>query len=427
MSGGKSPVLRIGTRGSPLALWQAHAVQAALAEALNVAPAEVAVEVIRTTGDQIQDRALSEAGGKGLFTKELEEALLDGRVDLAVHSAKDVATYLPEGLHLAGYLPRADVRDALILKSGAGLADLPAGARVGTASLRREAQLRRLRPDLKVELLRGNVHTRLARVRDGDFDGTLLALAGLTRLGLADVASAVLATSEFLPAVGQGAVAIECRVHDPATNAAIAAIACRDTGIALAAERARLMDEAAAGGMLAVLGLDEALVAGIAAAHGLAVAIRNAPRHVVLAGPAAGIAPAATVLEAAGASRLVHLAVRTPSHTPLLASAAEGFRQHLAGLPDKRLPFPVFSAIDGTPARTASGAVEALARQICTPLDWAACLEAVAELQPDAVLEIGPGNALAKLFGESAPAIPVRASDDFRSIDGIVRWLDSCA
>lgn len=240
MSGGNPPVLRIGTRGSPLALWQAHAVQAALAEALKVEPAQVAIEVIRTTGDQIQDRALSEAGGKGLFTKELEEALLDGRVDLAVHSAKDVATYLPEGLHLAGYLPRADVRDALILKSGAGLADLPAGARVGTASLRREAQLRRLRPDLKVELLRGNVHTRLARVKDGDFDGTLLALAGLTRLGLADVASAVLATSDFLPAVGQGAVAIECRVNDPATNAAIAAIACRDTGIALAAERAFL-------------------------------------------------------------------------------------------------------------------------------------------------------------------------------------------
>lgn len=240
MSGGNPPVLRIGTRGSPLALWQAHAVQAALAAALKVEPAQVAIEVIRTTGDQIQDRALSEAGGKGLFTKELEEALLDGRVDLAVHSAKDVATYLPEGLHLAGYLPRADVRDALILKSGAGLADLLAGARVGTASLRREAQLRRLRPDLKVELLRGNVHTRLARVKDGDFDGTLLALAGLTRLGLADVASAVLATSDFLPAVGQGAVAIECRVNDPATNAAIAAIACRDTGIALAAERAFL-------------------------------------------------------------------------------------------------------------------------------------------------------------------------------------------
>ncbi|MFG1300473.1 hydroxymethylbilane synthase [Xanthobacter sp. V3C-3] len=234
------PRLSIGTRGSPLALWQAHAVRAALAGALKVPEEEIAVNVIRTSGDQIQDRALSEAGGKGLFTKEIEEALLDGRVDLAVHSAKDVATYLPEGLHLAGYLPRADVRDALILKEGARLEDLPAGARVGTASLRREAQLRRIRPDLKVELLRGNVHTRLSKVRDGEFDGTLLALAGLTRLGLAEVASSVLDTDAFLPAVGQGAVAIECRIDDPDTNAAIAAIACRDTGIALEAERAFL-------------------------------------------------------------------------------------------------------------------------------------------------------------------------------------------
>lgn len=235
-----TPVLRIGTRGSPLALWQAHAVQAALAAALEVEPAAVAVTIIRTSGDQIQDRALAEAGGKGLFTKEIEDALLDGQIDLAVHSAKDVATVLPQGLHLAGYLPRADVRDALILRAGAGLSDLPAGARVGTASLRREAQLRRLRPDLKVELLRGNVHTRLAKVQEGAFDATLLALAGLTRLGLADAASAVLDTSDFLPAVGQGAVAIECRIDDAATNAAIAAIACRDTGIALDAERAFL-------------------------------------------------------------------------------------------------------------------------------------------------------------------------------------------
>ncbi len=197
--------------------------------------------------------------------------------------------------------------------------------------------------------------------------------------------------------------------------------------VALAGERAHLMDEVATGGMLAVLGLDEALVAGIAAAHGLAIAIRNAPRHVVLAGPAAGMAPVAAALSEAGASRLVPLAVRTPSHTPLLASAAEGFRQRLAGLPEKRLAFPVLSAIDATSARTVSVAVDALARQICTPLDWAACLEAVVELQPDAVLEIGPGSALAKLFAELAPAIPVRASDDFRSIDGIVRWLDSCA
>ncbi|MFG1346912.1 hydroxymethylbilane synthase [Xanthobacter autotrophicus DSM 431] len=266
---GSKPVpvrLRIGTRGSPLALWQAHAVQAALATALAVPAEAIEINVIRTSGDQIQDRALAEAGGKGLFTKEIEEALLDGRVDLAVHSAKDVATFLPEGLHLAGYLPRADVRDALIQKAGKGLDALPAGARVGTASLRREAQLRRLRPDLKVELLRGNVHTRLAKVREGDFDATLLALAGLTRLGMADAASAVLDTADFLPAVGQGAVAIECRVTDPDTNAAIAAIACRDTGIALDAERAFLT---------ALDGSCRTPIAGLATVEGDSVRLRG--------------------------------------------------------------------------------------------------------------------------------------------------------
>ncbi|QRG06498.1 hydroxymethylbilane synthase [Xanthobacter dioxanivorans] len=260
------PRLTIGTRGSPLALWQAHAVQAALSAALKVPAEAIAISVIRTSGDQIQDRALSEAGGKGLFTKEIEEALLDGRVDLAVHSAKDVATFLPEGLHLAGYLPRADVRDALILKEGAGLDDLPAGARIGTASLRREAQLRRLRPDLKVELLRGNVHTRLAKVKDGEFDATLLALAGLTRLGLAEAASALLDPADFLPAVGQGAVAIECRIDDPDTNAAIAAIACRDTGIALDAERAFLS---------ALDGSCRTPIAGLATVEGREVRLRG--------------------------------------------------------------------------------------------------------------------------------------------------------
>lgn len=232
--------LTIGTRGSPLALWQAHAVRDALSLALGRPVETIIVHVIRTSGDQIQDRALAEAGGKGLFTKEIEDALSAGVVDLAVHSAKDVATLLPDDLHLAGYLPRADVRDALILRQGSGLEDLPAGGRVGTASLRREAQLRRLRPDLEVRLLRGNVHTRLAKVRNGEFDATLLALAGLTRLGMAEAACAVLSTDEFLPAVGQGAVAIECRRDDTATNAAIAAIACRATGIALDAERALL-------------------------------------------------------------------------------------------------------------------------------------------------------------------------------------------
>jgi [acyl-carrier-protein] S-malonyltransferase len=198
-------------------------------------------------------------------------------------------------------------------------------------------------------------------------------------------------------------------------------------GVALCAQRAAAMDGAAPGehGMLAVLGLDEALVAELAEAFGLAVAIRNAPRHLVVAGPRAGIAAAAARFEAAGASRLVHLAVRTPSHTPLLTKAAADFGRRLDALPERRLAFPVLSAIDAAPARMARPALDALARQICTPLDWAACLQAVREMQPDVVLEIGPGNALAKLFGELAPEIPVRACDDFRSVEGIVRWLEA--
>jgi len=206
-----------------------------------------------------------------------------------------------------------------------------------------------------------------------------------------------------------------------------------ETGLGLTVERARLMDEAAAGehGMLAVLGLDDGLVAELAGKAGLAVAIRNAPRHLVVAGPLAGIAQAAARFEAAGASRLVHLAVRTPSHTALLSNAAVDFKKCLDLLPtvqaDSRLAFPVLSAIDATPARRAATAGAALARQLSTPLDWAACQQAIVEMQPDAVLEIGPGNALARLFAEHAPTIPVRASDDFRSIDGIVGWVESCA
>lgn len=234
------PKLRLGTRGSPLALWQAHAVRDALVKAHGWETEAVSVEIIRTTGDAITDRALALAGGKGLFTKELEEALLDRRIDLAVHSAKDMATTLPDGLHIAGYLPRADVRDALILREGSSLADLKHGARVGTASLRREAQLRRLRPDLQVSLLRGNVQRRLDKVMSGEFDGTLLALAGLTRLGMADKVSAVLDVGNFLPAVGQGAVAIETRFGDIAVDALIAAVTSQNTGLALRVERAFL-------------------------------------------------------------------------------------------------------------------------------------------------------------------------------------------
>ncbi|MBS9478205.1 hydroxymethylbilane synthase [Ancylobacter radicis] len=236
------PRLRLGTRGSPLALWQAHAVRDALVRHHRWEPEAVEIVVIRTTGDAITDRALSEAGGKGLFTKEIEEALLERRIDLAVHSAKDMGTRLPDGLHLVGYLPRADVRDALILREGASLRDLPAGAKVGTASLRREAQLRRLRPDLKVSLLRGNVQTRLSKVASGEFDATLLAIAGLTRLGMADKASCVLDTADFLPAVGQGAVAIETRQRDLAVDSLIVPVVCPATGLALRVERAYLAE-----------------------------------------------------------------------------------------------------------------------------------------------------------------------------------------
>lgn len=198
-------------------------------------------------------------------------------------------------------------------------------------------------------------------------------------------------------------------------------------GLDLCAERAALMDAAVAGeqGMLAVLGLDEVLVESLAVAAGLAVAIRNAPRHLVVAGARSGLLAVADQFAAAGASRLVHLAVRTPSHTSQLTRAAVDFAKSLDLLPDQRLAFPVLSAIDATAARSVRPALAALARQICTPLDWAACLQAVAEMQPDAVLEIGPGNALSRLFAELVPDIPVRACDDFRSVDGIVRWVES--
>ena len=197
-------------------------------------------------------------------------------------------------------------------------------------------------------------------------------------------------------------------------------------GVGLAAERAQLMDSAAGGpsGLLAVLGLDDALVEKLAAAHGLTIAIYNASQHVVLAGPQEGLLPAAEALAAAGASRLVHLAVRTPSHTPRLSEATTGFRRCLAELPDRRLSIPVLSAIDATPARTSTAALDALARQISSPLNWLACLEVVREMQPDVVLEIGPGDALSKLFAEVAPDIPVRSTDAFKSADGILAWLE---
>jgi hydroxymethylbilane synthase len=232
--------LRIGTRGSPLALAQAAMVRARLAEAHGLAEERIETQVIRTTGDAIQDRPLADIGGKGLFTKEIEEALLGGAIDLAVHSAKDMPTVLPPGLAIIAVLPREDPRDVFISRKAKHPRGLAAGATIGTASLRRQALIKRLRPDLNVVPFRGNVETRLRKLDDGVVDGTLLALAGLKRLGRADAATAILAVDEFLPAVGQGIVAIEARTDDTATGAALAAINHRDSGIALIAERAFL-------------------------------------------------------------------------------------------------------------------------------------------------------------------------------------------
>ncbi|MBM6593754.1 hydroxymethylbilane synthase [Microvirga pudoricolor] len=232
--------LVIGTRGSPLALAQAHETQARLSVAHGWPVEGLPLSVIKTTGDAIQDRPLSEAGGKGLFTKELDIALLDGSIDLAVHSAKDLPTHLPDGIVIAGYLPREDVRDAFICLQAGSLRELKPGAVVGSASLRRQAQIRRLRPDLRVTLLRGNVQTRLGKLEHGAVDATLLAMAGLRRLGMTDHATEVLDTNDFLPAVGQGAIAVAIRAGDPRVGDAVAPILDMETGHALAAERAFL-------------------------------------------------------------------------------------------------------------------------------------------------------------------------------------------
>lgn len=237
-----------------------------VADALAADGAEVSSEivVIKTTGDKILDRPLSEVGGKGLFTKEIEAALLDGRIDCAVHSAKDLETALPAPLMLGAFLPREDVRDAFIGRDGARLADLAAGAIVGTASLRRQALVRRARPDLRCAVLRGNVQTRLAKLAAGDCDATLLALAGLKRLGNEGVASEILDLERFPPALAQGAIAVEIRRDDAAMAARLAAIDHRDTAVAVAAER----------GFLAALdGSCRTPIAGLATVSGDRVAL----------------------------------------------------------------------------------------------------------------------------------------------------------
>jgi hydroxymethylbilane synthase len=233
-------LLRIGTRGSPLALAQANDVRARLMAAHGLPESAVTITVIKTSGDIIQDRPLSEAGGKGLFTKEIEEALLANEIDLAVHSMKDVPTALPEGLLISTILKREDVRDAFISLKYRSLAEMPAGSVVGTSSLRRQAQVRRARPDLHVVEFRGNVETRLRKIADGVADATFLAMAGLNRLGLSDRATAAIETATMLPAVAQGAVGIEIRSADTATGAALAPLDHMATALCVTAERAFL-------------------------------------------------------------------------------------------------------------------------------------------------------------------------------------------
>ena len=232
--------LRIGSRGSPLALVQARTVRARLAAALGVDEAAIELVIIRTSGDAIQDRPLSDVGGKGLFTKEIEEALLDGRIDLAVHSSKDMPTFSQPGLMLAACLEREDPRDVFISRKAGSLAELAQGATLGTASLRRQAIAKRTRRDLRVVPLRGNVETRLRKLADGEVDATILALAGLKRLGLVEHATKIMSAEEFLPAVGQGAIGIEARENDTRTREILARINHADTSTALACERAFL-------------------------------------------------------------------------------------------------------------------------------------------------------------------------------------------
>ena len=232
--------LKIGTRGSPLALAQAYETRDRLMAAHGLPEQAFQIQVIQTTGDTVQDRALSEIGGKGLFTKEIEDGLLSGSLHIAVHSMKDMPTVLPDGLEITCLLPREDVRDAFVSHRHARLADLPAGTVVGSSSLRRKAQLLHRRPDLSVVEFRGNVQTRLRKLDEGVAEATFLAAAGLRRLGHDELASKAIEVDDMLPAVAQGAIGIELNSNDPDTAALLAPIHDGPTGDRLAAERAFL-------------------------------------------------------------------------------------------------------------------------------------------------------------------------------------------
>ncbi len=232
-------LLKIGTRGSPLALAQATMTRALLIESGLVAEDAIEIVIIKTSGDRIQDRSLADIGGKGLFTKEIEEALTDGRIDLAVHSLKDLPAWMPEGLGLAAVLKRADPRDALLSPVASSIDSLPPGARIGTSSPRRRALLLNRRPDLTIVDFRGNVGTRLNKLAAGEVDGTMLAVAGMMRLGL-DAPHSPVDPTEMLPAACQGAIGLEIRLNDARAQALCDAIGDTVSAIAVAAERAFL-------------------------------------------------------------------------------------------------------------------------------------------------------------------------------------------
>ncbi len=296
--------LKIGTRGSPLALWQAHEVRRCLMAAHGLPEAAFETVVIKVTGDAIQDKALREIGGKGLFTREIEEALGAGGIDIAVHSMKDMPVEQPPGLALDCYLERADVRDGFVSPRYASIADLPQGAVVGSSSLRRRAQLALRRPDLKLVEFRGNVQTRMRKLEEGVADATFLAMAGLTRLGMADVARSAIAPEEMLPACAQGAIGVERRQADDRVAALLAPIHHGPTGLRLAAERAFLTrldgscETPIAG--LAVLEGDRLWLRGEILRPDGTDAVRGESRGAAGEGAAMGIALADDLLRRAG-------------------------------------------------------------------------------------------------------------------------------
>lgn len=302
-------ILRIGTRGSALALWQAEWVRSQLLAVHKGLTIELLV--IKTAGDKILDVPLAQVGGKGLFVKEIEEALLDGRADLAVHSVKDMPAELPAGLHLAIMPPREDARDVLVSRNSIGLGQLPRGARLGTSSLRRTAQLLHVRPDLRIETLRGNVDTRLRKLESEGLDAIVLAAAGLKRMGLSHVVSEYLPPEQFLPAVGQGALGIETRIDDSLTKQTVRSLAHQDTMITVSAERAFLRQ--LEGGCQVPIGAhgtmedEELILAGMVAdlrgQRLIRKEMRGSPRHAELIGERL----AEEVLESGGAEILAEI------------------------------------------------------------------------------------------------------------------------